>query len=822
MSDQFADIILPLAVPGKFTYRIPAEFSEKVKPGCRVTIQFGRKKLYTGIVAYIHGNQLQTDTVKDIIDIIDNEPVINERQLRLWNWISDYYMCTPGEVMRASLPAGLYPESETELTFNPMFSGKIPSGEPYFRLLDIIKEKGKIPLKSLPSSIDNKNTLKLINELIAERVLSAGEFIRAKYRPREETFVELSAGYSDPELNDILDKLSGAPRQHELLAAYIRLSGYSEDSAILPVKKSILLKEARSAPGIIKALVKKGILKTRSDEVTRLQEYYDATTSPRDLSQAQSDAFESIHEQMEDRDVVLLDGVTSSGKTEIYIHLIKEHLDAGRQVLFMLPEIALTIQIILRLKKHFGKITGVYHSRLSDPERVEIWKKIASDDLTSGYRLILGVRSSLFLPFRNLGLIIVDEEHDGSYKQHDPAPRYNARDTAIMLAGLHGAKVLLGSATPSIESYFNAINGRYGLAVLKERYGLIRLPEIVVANTREAYRKKLMVSHFTPELLGAIDEALMNREQVILFQNRRGYSPYIECSECGWIPVCSQCAVNLTYHKGIRKLVCHYCGNTAEVSSKCGNCNSTGLVTRGFGTEKIEDEIKIVFPEASVARLDQDTTRKKNSFNRIIGAFEEGRIDILIGTQMITKGLDFENLTVVGVLNADNLLNFPDFRAHERSFQMLEQVSGRAGRRKKQGKVVIQTFDPENRVIRQVLRHDYEGMFRTQTEERKTFNYPPFCRMIKISLRHRDRSLLNVLADTLGNDLRSVFGKRVLGPEYPLIAQVQSWYIKNILLKIEREKPQTRAKIMIKEVIDRLTREKGSSALKVAIDVDPY
>jgi primosomal protein N' (replication factor Y) len=556
--------------------------------------------------------------------------------------------------------------------------------------------------------------------------------------------------------------------------------------------------------------------------VTRLQENDDVTVSLRNLSKAQTAAFENISGQMKDKDVVLLDGVTSSGKTEIYIHMIREQLDAGRQVLFMLPEIALTTQIILRLKKHFGNVTGVYHSRLSDPEKVDIWKKIASDDITSGYRLILGVRSSLFLPFSNLGLIIVDEEHDGSYKQHDTAPRYNARDTAIMLAGLHKAKVLLGSATPSIESYNNAVNGRYGLSVLKERYGMIKLPDIIIANTREAYRKKLMVSHFTPELLGAIDEALMNREQVILFQNRRGYSPYIECSECGWIPVCSQCAVNLTYHMSIRKLVCHYCGKSVEVPSRCGNCNSSGLVTRGFGTEKIEDEIKIVFPEARIARLDQDTTRKKDSFNRIIGAFEEGRIDILIGTQMITKGLDFENLTVVGVLNADNLLNFPDFRAHERSFQMLEQVSGRAGRRQKQGKVVIQTFDPENRIIRQVLRHDYESMFRTQSEERRTFNYPPFCRMIKISIRHRDRNILNMLADTLGSDLRTMFGKRVLGPEYPLISQVQSWYIKNILLKIEREKPLVKAKMMIREAIDRLGREKGSSVMRVAVDVDPY
>ena len=488
----------------------------------------------------------------------------------------------------------------------------------------------------------------------------------------------------------------------------------------------------------------------------------------------------------------------------------------------MLPEIALTTQIILRLKKHFGAVTGVYHSRFSDPEKVEIWKRVADNDPVNGYRLILGVRSSLFLPFSNLGLIIIDEEHDGSYKQHDPAPRYHARDSAIVLASIHNAKTILGSASPSVESYNNAVTGKYGLTELKERYGQIKLPHIVLANTREAYKRKLMVSHFTPELLQSIDEALGKDEQVILFQNRRGFSPYIECSECGWIPVCTQCAVNLTYHKGISRMVCHYCGYNTGMPTRCGNCNSSGMVTRGFGTEKIEDEIKIVFPDARVARMDQDTTRNKNSFNKIIKAFEERRIDILIGTQMISKGLDFENLTVVGVLNADNLLNYPDFRAHERSFQLMEQVSGRAGRRQKQGKVVIQTSDPSNRIIRLVLRHDYESMFRMQAEERMTFNYPPFCRLVRISVKHKDRNSLNHFSDILGNDLKEIFGKRVLGPESPVISQVQLWYIKTILIKIEREKPHAKAKQLIIEAIERLEKEGGASSLRISIDVDPY
>ena len=749
----FADIILPIAVRGRFTYRIPADLLDKVKPGIRVTVPFGSRNLCSGIVCNIHDNLPAVKHIRAITEVHDLVPSINEIQLKFWLWISEYYLCSEGEVMKAALP----------------------------------------PEAGLNS-----------------------------YKPRRETFIELSRKYTDNELNEILDKLTKAPRQQEILSAYIRLTGYTTGSEIRPVGKSVLLSETRSSPAVIDALTGKGILASVSTAVTRLTQSDSFKDPVRELSEAQFVAYRSIKKQFQEKDIVLLHGVTSSGKTEIYIHLIEEQLKMGRQVLYMLPEIALTTQIILRLKKHFGEVTGVYHSRFSDPEKVEIWKRIAGNDPSNGYQLILGVRSSIFLPFSNLGLVIVDEEHDGSYKQHDPAPRYHARDSAIMLAALHSAKTILGSASPSVESYNNAVNGKYGLTWLKERFGLIKLPGIVIANTREAYRKKLMVSHFTPELLEAMDDALGKDEQIVLFQNRRGFSPYIECSDCGWIPVCVQCAVNLTYHKGIGKLVCHYCGYTTGLSSKCGNCNSSGIVTRGFGTEKIEDEIKIVFPSARVARMDQDTTRNKNSFNKIIKAFEERRIDILIGTQMISKGLDFENLTIVGILNADNLLNYPDFRAHERSYQLMEQVSGRAGRRQKQGKVVIQTSDPANRIIRLVLSHDYEGMFNMQAAERMAFNYPPFCRLVKISIKHKDKSLLNHYSDILGRDLKEIFGKRVLGPEFPLIAQVQLWHIKTILIKIEREKPPVKAKQFIIEAIERLEKERGASSLRIVVDVDPY
>ena len=752
-NNRFADIILPLAVRGRFTYRIPDDIAENVKPGVMVTVQFGGRKLYRGIVCSVHDRLPEIKNVKPIINVPDSTPLINESQLKLWLWISEYYLCSEGEVMKAAIPS--------EISLN-------------------------------------------------------------NFRPRLETFIKLSGKFTEEELNEILDKLKNAPRQQDILSAYIRLAGYEMGREILPVSKSLLLSESHSSAGILEFLIKKSILTSVSLPVSRIPEKDSYKEPIKKLSEAQSIAFRSIKSQFLEKDIVLLHGVTSSGKTEIYIHLIEEQLKKGKQVLYMLPEIALTTQIILRLKRHFGAVTGVYHSRFSDPEKVEIWKRVAGEDPSNSYRLILGVRSSLFLPFSDLGLIIVDEEHDGSYKQHDPAPRYHARDSAIMLAAMHNAKTVLGSASPSVESYNNTITGKYGLAELNERFGLIKLPTIVLANTREAYRKKLMVSHFTPELLQAMDEALDKEEQIILFQNRRGFSPYIECSECGWIPVCIQCAVNLTYHKGIGKLVCHYCGYTTSMPSKCDNCHSTGIVTRGFGTEKIEDEIKIVFPAARVARMDQDTTRNKNSFNKLIRAFEERRIDILIGTQMISKGLDFENLTVVGILNADNLLNYPDFRAHERSFQLMEQVSGRAGRRQKQGKVVIQTSDPANKIIRLVLRHDYVGMFRIQAEERTTFNYPPFCRMVKISIKHKDRTQLNFYSDILGHDLKEIFGKRVLGPESPVISQVQLWYIKTILIKIEREKPPAKAKQLIIDAIDRLEKEKGASALKIAIDVDPY
>lgn len=761
MRNHFADIILPLAVKGFFTYRIPGELDGRIYPGSRVLVQFGNRKLYSGIIFKIHNNSPAGINIRPISKVLDEVPVVNEIQLKFWSWISEYYMCSIGEVMKAALPSDLCLEGVTTLP------------------------------------------------------------VTEKYKPREETFVKLASDFSENELNNILDKLVRAPKQFNLLTTYLNLSGYVDGLKPRPVKKSLLAREADSSSEIIESLVKKKILALLALETGRLINNELPPEPLKQLSQAQESALRSVMERFISKEITLLHGVTSSGKTEIYIHLIEEQLKNGRQVLYLLPEISITAQIIHRLNRHFGRVTGIYHSRFSNPEKVEIWNRVAGIDRVNDYSLIIGVRSALFLPFRNLGLVIVDEEQDGSYKQHDPAPRYHARDSAIILAGMHKAKTILGSASPSIESYNNALSGKYGLVELKERYGMIRLPEIILADSREAYRKKLMVSHFTPQLLEAMDHALANNEQVILFQNRRGFSPYIECPECGWIPKCIQCAVSLTYHKGIGRLVCHYCGFSVSIPSKCGNCHSPGLAARGFGTEKIEDEIKIVFPSARVARMDQDTTKGKNSFDRLIRALEERQIDILIGTQMISKGLDIENLTVVGILNADNLLNYPDFRAHERSFQMMEQVSGRAGRRQKLGKVIIQTSDPGNMIIRLVLNHDYRNMFRIQTEERKAFNYPPFCRMIRINLKHKDKEALNLFSGMLGKDLKSYFGNRILGPEFPLVSRVQQWYIKTILLKIEKGRSGAGARQNIIEALERLGGEKGASSLKIAVDVDP-
>jgi primosomal protein N' (replication factor Y) len=669
MQNEFADIIIPVAVGNNFTYGIPAELRAALRRGSLVTVPFGRSSNATGLVISVHNAPPEGFVPKEIAGILPEEAWVSDRLTDFILWVSDYYMAYPGEVMKAAIPSA----------------------------------------EDLPG----------------------GKVTRRKRR---------SASTGDREI-----------------------------------------------------------------------------AIPASLNEVQARARDTIRELFRERETVLLHGVTSSGKTEIYIHLMQEELDRGRQVLYMLPEIALTTQIIDRLHRHFGDAIGVFHSRLTPAARREVRRKVSDGTLSA----VLGVRSSLFLPFRDLGLIIVDEEHDSSYKQYDPAPRYHARDAAMMLSRIHGGRTLLGSATPSLESWHNASTGRFGLVELMTRYGDVKMPEMIVADTRTTGKKKKMVSHFTPRLMEAIEEALGNTEQVILFQNRRGFSPYLMCPDCGWVPGCTNCSVSYTYHKSIGKMVCHYCGRSTKLPSACPECGSEAMTTKGFGTEKIEEEIRLLFPSARVARMDQDTTRRRTASSEILSAFAAGETDILIGTQMISKGLDFERLTVVGILDADNMMHFPDFRAFERSFQLMEQVSGRAGRRTRRGRVIIQTADPAHIILRQVLKHDYKAMCSSQLEERTLFGYPPFTKIIRLSVRHRDQDELNLSAERLASGLRKQLGSHLLGPEFPVVMQVQKWYIKTIMVKIDNSLSPSKVKELLRRAMEAELKMPRKGFLRIHADVDP-
>lgn len=753
MKNEFADIVIPLAVAGSYTYRIPPQMSGRVIRGSRVAVPFGARRIYTGLVIKVHSTPPENFIPRDISDVIQTSGVVNDRFLDFLGWMADYYLSHPGEVLKAAIPLS--------------------------------------------------------------------DDIRSKAVTREELYVIATAAFMAESNRQGGALLARAPRQREIADTYIRLLMQEGLTPPAPVRRSELVKASGGSASVLNAMTAKGLFRIEARNAAETDNEV-KVSAPSDLSLPQAEAYDKIKQLFKVHEVVLLHGVTSSGKTEIYIHLIREQLELGRQVLYMVPEIALTTQIIERLRKHFGTSIEIYHSRISAKARMEIWKRVNLPAGSDGrLNLVLGVRSSLFLPFADLGLVIVDEEHDSSYKQYDPSPRYHARDSAMMLSRIHGARTLLGSATPALESYYNAVTGRYGLVELKTRFGDVMMPSMMLADTREAGRRKAMSSHFSPQMLNAVEEALTKGEQVILFQNRRGFSPYIICSECGWVPGCSDCSVSYTYHKGIDRMVCHYCGKRAKLPQICEACGSASLVTRGFGTEKIEEEIRIIFPSATVARMDQDTTRSRNSHSIILSDFAGGATDILIGTQMISKGLDFENLTVVGILDADSMLHFPDFRAYERSFQMMEQVSGRAGRRTRRGKVIIQTGDPSHLILRQVLKHDYKAMYLTQLEERQLFGYPPFTRLIRITLKHRDMPLLNRSAARFAGTLRRRLGKAVLGPEFPQVMQVQKWYLKTVIVKLGKELSASKVKEMIRTAMETEMKLSGNSGLHIHADVDP-
>jgi len=819
----FADIILPLNLLKLYTYSITNELLPFVEVGKRVIVQFGAKKFYTGIVKNIHNKKPQDYETKEIISVLDNNPLINNIQLAFWEWISGYYLCSLGDVYKAALPSGFKLESESLVLLNRNFSNFEIIEEKEEILLNILENRNSITIKEINTFLPQNKSLSLIKSLLDKGAINIEQKIIDVYKPKSEKYIQLNKEYcSEEKLNELFKKLEKYKKQTDLLMNYISLSNLFSGK-IQKVKKDTLLKQSNVSSQILNTLIKKNIFFTENIEISRLKDYSEELLPANQLNEYQQKALYDIKEIFNNKDVVLLHGITSSGKTEIYIQLIKEYIQKGKQVLYLLPEIALTTQIINRLKKHFGNEIGVYHSKFSDSEKVEIWKNLidSNSQKVNNYKIILGVRSSIFLPFSNLGLVVIDEEHENSFKQYDPSPRYNARDAAIYLSRLHNAKTLLGSATPSIESYFNAQQNKYGFVELDKRYLDIKLPKVIIADTHEATKKNLMKSHFTETLLENIQEALDEKKQVILFQNRRGFSPFLQCSSCGWIPKCKNCDVSLTYHKHINHAVCHYCGYSISTPDACHACGCFSMETKGFGTEKIEDEIAIFFPEAKVARMDLDTTRSRKSYENIIYDFETNKTNILIGTQMVTKGLDFDNVSIVGILNADNLLYYPDFRANERSFQLMTQVSGRAGRKNKQGKVIIQTSSSKHPVITDVFNNDYLNMYKTQIIERKQFKFPPFYRLVSITLKHKKIEVVNEASNNLAKELRKIFGKQILGPEFPLVKRISNLHLKNLLLKIDVTKSQIKAKeLLIKELNKLKTIEKYKS-LQIAIDVDP-
>lgn len=818
---KYADVILPLPLAQKYTYRIPPDLEKQVMQGCRVIVHFGRKRYYTAIVLSVHERPPEgAYETKDIYAVLDVTPVLRRPQLRFWQWIASYYLCTLGDVYKAAVPSGLKLESETAVTYNDDFESVTPLRPNEQSVLDAFGGTVKLTVSQLEKKTGLRNIMPVISSLMARGAVVISEEMKKGFVAKKQAFIRLADTYrKEEQLQQAFEELRRAKKQELLLVAYLDLSHALNPALSKEISKKELLEQSGFASSVLEALLKRGILESYEKEIGRLQVPVCRLREMSPLTPAQEQAYDSIHECFKSKEVCLLKGVTSSGKTEIYIRMISDALKLGRQVLYLLPEIAITTQITERLAKLFGDKLLVYHSKFSDNERVEIWNKLL---YSREPMVILGVRSSLFLPFTDLGLVIVDEEHETSYKQQDPAPRYHARNAAIVLANMHGAKTLLGSATPSIDSYFNATTGKYGLVELNTRYGECLMPEIIPVDVKELRRKKIMKDTlFSPLLIEKIRQSLDQKEQVILFQNRRGFAPLIECRQCGWIPRCEHCDVSLTYHKFKNLLVCHYCGFTQYALSVCPACQSKELRMLGFGTEKVEEEISALFPDVKTERLDFDTARTKTSYERILADFEKGKTNILIGTQMISKGLDFGNVSVVGILNADSLLNFPDFRAHERAFQMLVQVSGRAGRRDKRGTVVLQTSQPDHPIVRFVRDIDYKAMVDLQLSERSMFRYPPYYRLIVLVLRSRNETVLRELSTLYAEKLRSCLGDRILGPVTPVVTRIQTLYIREIILKLE----VSAAIAPVRELLEAVNKEMQTLAsfkqLIVHYDVDP-
>ena len=823
---RFVDVILPLPLYSSFTYSVPEELEPEIQVGSRVLVQFGKKKYYTGIVEAFHSGQPSGYDIKPITAVLDPDPILKYPQLNFWKWISDYYLCSPGEVFKAAVPTGLKPESETRISLNPDYE---PDETNPFKLSDrqalllmVLQEHKRMTVAELEGTASINNAAKILMPMLEAGIVEIDERVNEKYRPKKITTISLNFPRNDQDgLHDAFDGVKRSKLQEKALLSYLDLSGWLNPvSKQKMVTKQNLLDHAGVSPAVVKAMADKGIFKIEKKTVNRfdsMQEKEQSIQLPM-LSPTQNEALKSIDEGFKEKPIQLLHGVTGSGKTEIYMHLMAKALEFGNQVLFLVPEISLTTQLSDRIRKVFGNRLLVYHSKFSDSERVDIWRRLLT---TNEPLVVLGARSSVFLPFSHLGLVVVDEEHESSFKQYDPAPRYNARDAALMLAKMHGAKSLLGSATPSIETYYKALEGKYGLVTLNERYEGAVLPEVEILDMKSLRKKKEVKGSISSPLRQRILKSLKDKRQVILFQNRRGFAPVVLCEQCGWTPKCAHCDVSMVYHKNLGMLRCHYCGYSTLLPPLCPSCGQNSLKIFGYGTERIAEEVKEDFPEFNIARMDLDTTRNKDAYQNLIEDFAGHNTDILIGTQMVSKGLDFGDVNTVGVINADTLLNFPDFRSNERAFNMLEQVAGRAGRRKEKGSVLIQTVNPDHEVLTHVKNHDYKGYYFNEIEERRKFAYPPFTKIINIFIRNKHPEMCDKAAVEFTLALRKVFGDRVLGPEKPFVSRIASYYIQSIMLKMEVGVSMKKVKDILRQVFATVANSQEMKTSVIHYDVDP-
>ena len=814
----FVEVILPLSLAKTFTYSVSEAEFHFIKIGMRVAVPFGKSKIYTALVIEIHQNKPALYEAKEIHQILDEKPIVTQIQIKHWQWIASYYMCAIGDVYRGAMPSALLLESETLISQKTnLFVDTSLLSDDEFLVYEALQQQSSLKVQDIIAILNKKNIFPVIQKLIDKNILILQEEIQESYKPKLVRYVRLHSKYdSNQGLSELLEILKSANKQKEIVMRYFQLS--ATEKKPITVKK--LVDEANSSSAIVKALIEKEIFEDYHLQVDRVN--FDGKINEKELQLSfdQNDAFLAIKDSFVSKEVCLLHGVTSSGKTEIYIKLIEEYLETGKQILYLLPEIALTTQLVGRLRSYFGNKVAVFHSKYNNNERIEVWNQVLQN--SDKAQVVIGARSALFLPFHDLGFIIVDEEHEQTFKQADPAPRYHARDAAIVLAHSHKAKVLLGSATPSLETYFNAKSKKFGLVEISKRYGNVKMPIIELVDLKDKYFRKKMTGHFSDLLIEEITTALSLGEQVILFQNRRGYSPIVECLTCGHVPQCQQCDVSLTYHKHKNQLRCHYCGYTMAKPTNCHACSSVELTTKGFGTEQIEQELVSIFPSSKIGRMDQDTTRGKFGFEKIIDSFKNREIDILVGTQMLAKGLDFDNVSLVGVMNADNMLYHPDFRAFERSFQMLTQVAGRAGRSEKQGKVIVQTYNPNHNTIQQVTNNDYMEMYKEQLYDRQIYKYPPYFRIIKVTLKQRDYEKLKVGAMWLYQVMSQNLNMPVLGPEEPLISRIRNEYIRTIIIKIPQNIAIGNTKNTIQKMLNSFEAVAQFRSIKVILNVDFY